>query len=292
MSGSVIPRFLSAQSIGTYGRSLTTGITYNSIISYGTAVSSWRNTTVGAYYDDNRSYPVPIGFDFWYDGKRYTQFSVSTNGFMDFDTSSWNGGSGSVQQYYPYGPYSQDFVSSTRSSSSGGVGTVTALAPFYYDLTTFATSSPLGSSIQYYLSGASPNRVLTVEWFNMSTWTNQSDTINVQVKLYEGSGVIEFYYGTMSGTISTTYGFGYVVGINGPVLSSTPTAEQLLCLQTANTSTFSNTAQYMLTTMQTSNSKYTFIPRTPGTPTNLTFSSVTQTAMTLGWTAASSQRLG
>jgi len=42
-------------------------------------------------------------FDFWYDGTRYTQFSVSTNGYIDFDASNWNGGSGSVQQYSPYG---------------------------------------------------------------------------------------------------------------------------------------------------------------------------------------------
>ena len=39
---------------------------------------AWRNNTPNnSNEDDNRSYPVNIGFDFWYDGVRYTQFSVS-----------------------------------------------------------------------------------------------------------------------------------------------------------------------------------------------------------------------
>ena len=120
-----------AQSVANYTPTRTTGIIYHSILSTGNAVSAWRTTNISdnSYYDDNRSYPVLIGFDFWYNGKRYTQFNVSTNGFMDFDSSSWNGGSGSVQQSAPYGPYSTDFVNPTRSDSSGGVGTVTALAP-------------------------------------------------------------------------------------------------------------------------------------------------------------------
>ena len=146
------------QSVAHYTPVRTTSVAYNSIVSTGNAVSAWRTTDISdcSYYDDNRSYPVLIGFDFWYDGKQYTQFSVSTNGYMDFDSSSWNGGSGSVQQYAPYGPYSTDFVNPTRSVSSGGAGTVTALAPFYFDLTTWQTSVPLGNSIKYQLNGTAP----------------------------------------------------------------------------------------------------------------------------------------
>ena len=290
-----------AQSVVNYSPTHTTSITYNSIASTGNAINAWRTTNIGdnSYYDDNRSYPVPIGFDFWYDGKRYTQFNVSTNGFMDFDSSNWNGGSGSVEPNNPYGPYSTDFVNPTRSASSGGVGTVTALAPLYFDLTTWQTSIPLGNSIMYLLTGTAPNRVLTVEWINMSTWVNQNDTLNFQVKLHEGTGAIEYCYGYMSGTIaievSASSSFGYVTGINAPSISpNPPTTAQLLCLQTANTDTFSNVQQYQLTAMPLSYSKYTFTPNIPNNPSNLTFPpvSVTSSSMTLNWNDNANNEIG
>ena len=281
--------------VSNYTPTRTMGITYTSIATTGNAVESWRTSNISdnSYYDDNRSFPVPIGFDFWYDGTRYTQFNVSVNGFMDFDSSSWNGGSGSVQPNNPYGPYSTDFVNPTRSAPSGGAGTVTALAPIYYDLTTWQTSVPLGNSIKYLLTGTAPNRVLTVEWINMSTWTNQADTLNFQVKLYETTGVIEYYYGYMSGSISTTNGFGYVTGINAPSISpNPPTAAQLLCLQTANTNTFSNGQQNQLSTIPQNNSKYTFTPNIPATPTGLSFSNVTSSSMRLSWKDNADNELG
>jgi hypothetical protein len=283
------------QSVANYTPARTTGIAYNSISSTGNAVEAWRTINIGdgSYYDDNRSYPVLIGFDFWYNGIKYTQFNVSTNGYIDFDASNWNGGSGALQQYAPYGPYSTDFVNPTRSAPSGGVGTVTALAPIYYDLTTWQTSVPLGNSIMYLLTGTEPNRVLTVEWINMSTWLNQEDTLNFQVKLYESTGVIEYDYGYMAGTIVIEAGFGYVTGINAPSISpNPPTAAQLLCLQTANTNTFSNTQQYQLLAMPQNNSQYTFTPRTPANPSNLTFTVVTQISMILNWTDNANNEVG
>ena len=274
---------------------ITTGVQYNSIATTGIAVESWRTTNISdnSYYDDNRSYPVPIGFDFWYDGKRYTQFSASTNGFMDFDTSSWNGGSGALQQYNPYGPYSTDFVDPTRSASSGGVGTVTALAPFYFDLTTWQTTVPLGNSVKYQVDSTAPNRILTVEWINMSCWVETTDILNFQVKLHESTGVIEFCYGNMSGTIALEANFGYVTGINGPSISpNPPTAAQLLCLQTAKTNSFSNTQQYQLLTMPQSITKYTFTPNIPATPTSLNFPIVASNSMTLTWNDVADNELG
>jgi fibronectin-binding autotransporter adhesin len=281
--------------VSNYTVTRHTGISYNSIAATGNAVQSWRTTNISdnSYYDDNRSYPVPIGFDFWYDGSRYTQFSVSTNGYIDFDASNWNGGSGAVQQYSPYGPYATDFVDPTRSAPSGGVGTVTALAPFYFDLTTWQTTVPLGNSIKYQVDGTAPNRVLTIEWINMSCWVHTEDILYFQVKLHETSGVIEYNYGTMSGTIELEAGFGYVTGINGPSISpNPPTAAQLLCLQTANTNTFSNTQQYQLLTMPQTNSNYTFTPNIPTTPSSLNFSNVTCSSMRLSWNDLADNELG
>ena len=74
------------QSVGNYSVLRSTGITYSSIASSGSSFASWRYN--GTYSeDDNRSNLTDIGFDFWYNGIRYTQFSVSTNGFLDFSSS-------------------------------------------------------------------------------------------------------------------------------------------------------------------------------------------------------------
>src|ERR1044072_3022783 len=82
---------ISAQSIGNYSVTRTTGVTFNSIMSTGTPCNSWRYN--GAFQqDDNRSNPVDLGFDFWYDGVRYTEVSISTNGYIDFSASTNDGG--------------------------------------------------------------------------------------------------------------------------------------------------------------------------------------------------------
>jgi hypothetical protein len=127
----------------------------------------------------------------------------------------------------------------------------------------------------------------------MSTWLTQTDTLNFQVKLYENTGVIEYDYGYMAGAIVLEANFGYVTGINAPSISpNPPTAAQLLCLQTANTNTFSNAQQYQLLAMPLSNSKYTFTPRTPANPSNLTFTAVTQISMTLNWNDNANNEVG
>src|ERR1044072_957296 len=138
-----------AQSIANYGLTRTTGITYTSIANTGTPPSSWRNS--GAFIDDdNRSNPVDIGFDFWYDGVRYTALSISTNGYIDFSSSTEDGG----PTGNPYGYVNGQF------SSTGG--TLNAIAPFYDDMTTQGANNPLGFSIRYALSGTAPNRIFTV----------------------------------------------------------------------------------------------------------------------------------
>ncbi len=145
-----------AQSIANYATSRTTGITYNSIAATGSAFSSWRNN--GSYsQDDNRSYQTDIGFDFWYNGTRYTKFSVSTNGFIDFSSSAADGGAST-------GAYGYDNAAFTGNGS----GTWLAIAPFYDDMTAQGGVDALGNSIKYLVTGNAPNRVLTVEWINMA----------------------------------------------------------------------------------------------------------------------------
>ena len=179
-------------SIANYTATRTTGVPYVSTLASGFPPGSWRNT--GTFInDDNRSFPIDIGFDFWYDGTRFTKISVSTNGYVDFSSSTANGGPTTG----PYGYGNGQF--------SAANGTLAALAPFYDDMTTQGATDPLGSSIRSFESGTAPFRVLTVEWGNMAVYLNTTPNLNFQVKLYETTGVIEYRYGTMTqGTAKKT----------------------------------------------------------------------------------------
>ncbi len=257
------------QTLARYTVARTTGNTYNSIDLTGSSVPNWRNSSNGNFnLDDNRSFQIEIGFDFWYRGVRYTHFSVSTNGFIDFSSSTALGGPDG-------GAYSY-----VNAQFSGTTGTLTALAPFYDDLTTDGGTDPLGDGIKYSVTGVAPNRVLTVEWISMAVYGNTTPDLNFQAKLYESSGVIEYNYSTMN---QGTFGFTYTIGINGPTMSGTAQPDQLQVQQTANTATFSATETHNLVTMPASGSRLTFTPPDMNAPHTLTFTGVSQTGMTLNW---------
>lgn len=276
----ILPSILLAQSVGNYTVNRNTGITYNSIISSGNSFAAWRNT--GAFsVDDNRSEATEIGFDFWYNGQRYTQFSVSTNGFMDFSSSTDDGG----PQCDDYGYCNTNFTSSNINT-----GTWLALAPFYDDMTTRDGADPLGTSIKYQLSGTAPNRILTVEWDAMAVYQNTTPDINFQVKLYESTGVIEYAYETMNNGTKT---FSYTVGMNASSVSNPPTTAELLTQQSANSTFFGNSPQNNLSVMPEANSQLQFTPPIPANPSgSLTFSGITNSSMTLNWSDWASNEVG
>ncbi len=266
-----------SQSIGNYTASRTTGITYSSISSNGNSVATWRNT--GQYsQDDNRSIPLDIGFDFWYNGVRYTQFNVSTNGYVDFSSSTANGtGTGA----YGY--------SNTRFTNTSPTGI--ALAPMYDDMTAQGGDEALGNSIKYLTTGSAPNRILTIEWINMAVYNNTSPDLNFQVKLYETSGLIEFIYGTMTpGNVN----YSYSLGINAGTISNPPTSSQLLMQQSSNSNTFSNSAANSLGTVPASNSKITFTPPNHSGTFNssISFSSITASGMNVNYSNWCTNEIG
>ena len=124
-----------AQSVANYNApngtlTRTTGISFSSIEAYGNSAPTWRNV-LSSTEDDNRSYPIPIGFDFWYMGTRFTYFCVSTNGFIDLSSSTNDGGPNS----HKYGPYDADFSSSLAANTMP-----LTIAPLSYDMTTDTSS--------------------------------------------------------------------------------------------------------------------------------------------------------
>ena len=276
----LIPWFAISQTLVNYSSLRNTGITYNSISGSGNTFSSWRNVGANSQ-DDNRSVFTSIGFDFWYLGVRYTQFSASTNGFIDFSSSTDDGG-----------PQADDFGYSNAAFTTANINNSTrpAIAPFYDDLTTQGGVDPIGTSIKYLVSGTTPNRTLTIEWINMAVFGNVSPSLNFQVQLLESSGIIMVNYGPMTAGNHT---FSFSMGLNGITISNTPTAAQLKMLQTVNGTTFNNTVQNNLSTMPTANSQYVFTPVSP-TPVSgtLTFSGVSQTGMSLNWSNWAANELG
>jgi hypothetical protein len=225
------------QGVAIYTATRQTGITFSSINSSGTGVTSWR---AGSNSGNNRSYPIPIGFSFSYLGVLYTELSVSTNGFIDFSSNTAQG-----YQDKPYG-----FDNNAFSMPSPN-GTLLAMAPFYDDLmVTFGFE--LNSSVKYLTTGTTGNKVFTLEWVNFSFEQSYNDHVNFQIKLYEADSKIEFIYGQMAAAGLTP---SYTCGINNTTMSTPPLSSQLLTQQSANSSNFGSTPMNTLSTVPTSNSK-------------------------------------
>jgi Cadherin-like beta sandwich domain/Fibronectin type III domain len=259
------------QAVNNYAVIRTTSITYSSISGTGTSVASWRN---GTSLDDNLSNSLPIGFTFIYNGGAYTQFRISTNGFMTFNTTSTATGAGTN----PYDYHNDDLSASSASTTAFSP---VVLAPMWDDLTVPAAGT-LAGNIKYLTTGVTPNRVLTVEWIGMEVFANAGPDLNFQVKLYEADGHVEFIYGTMTASTAT---YSYTSGINAATLSATPTAAELLTQQTANTANFSNVASNALATIPATNTQITFTPpvTVPAAATSLTFPSIGASYVTLNW---------
>jgi hypothetical protein len=116
---------------------------------------------------------IDIGFDFWFMGTRYTNFSVNTNGAIRLGTT---------------------VIANTYTGATYITANTPTVAPFFGTLKTSASGKIHGR-----LSGAAPNRVYVVEFLNMSA--NSSSTTadaTFQLALFETSGIIQYTYGAMN----------------------------------------------------------------------------------------------
>ena len=185
-----------------------------------------------------------IGFDFVYEGITYTQFKMSSNGFISLNpagTSSLTG---------------NDF--STANTTSRPI-----LAPLWDDLDGRATGSV--SKAYYEVTGTAPNRILTVEWRNWE-WNYASATpvISFQVKLYETLNKIEFVYRQESGSVNAGTAS---IGISSATGSGSGSFLNLTTVSTPAVS--SSTAVTDISTKPPTGQVYTFSPPTCFNPTGL-----------------------
>lgn len=176
---------------GLHAQLAMTRSTFNG--TYTAIVGGTTSTAVG---DDSYQQNIPVGFSFNYLGTPYTQFSVSTNGWLSFANGA------------TFDAYSPDLYSTTTNG---------VLAPWWDDLST--------SAIVYQTTGAPGSQVCTIQWTSLTYYFTSTRTINYQVKLYEGTNVIEFWYGAApTGTINTSesasIGIKSITGGNGQYIDA------------------------------------------------------------------------
>ena len=231
-------------------------------------MSTGTTQIVAASQDDTASAVTSIGFDFWFDGVRQTQFSVNANGLLGLGAVAVNNGvSGRTN----------DFATTTNNPK---------MSAYWDDMCTGAAGKA-----HFKVVGSAPNRKLVVEWWNMVQFNNVTVTCSptvrgtYQVWLFESTGVIEFVNGGTSLNDIATGDGGYSVGIGS---SSTSFASVTTSGPTVSYAASANTQ----TTAIAAGSAYIFTPQTAIAPSGLNFTGTTAFSTTLNWTDNSSNEVG
>ncbi|RQO66030.1 hypothetical protein DBR43_27705 [Pedobacter sp. KBW06] len=225
-----------------------------------TALTSPNATTWTGSTDDGVSALIPIGFDFWYMGVRYTNVSASTNGWVAM---------GSVPTDFVY----------TNSLSTGG-SPRPVIAPLWDDLDIVSTAN-----VTYKTSGTAGSRIFTLQYLNVKwNYLALGAVCSFQVNFYESSGKVEYVYRSDAlaalsptasiGLTATTTGSGNYLSVNNPGTS------------------VSSTAEASVTTKRITGRTYTFTPPIPIAPGSLSFTAIGNLTMTLNWTDLSSNERG
>lgn len=158
-----------AQTAATYIFSRSTG-TYTSIVGQSGTVS-----TTAISSDDVGTSGIPIGFTFnYFGGASTTTVAVCSNGWLSLANSA------------------------TVGSLSGSTSSVTTgkLWPYWGD------NYGAGSTAYYQTTGSAGSRVFTFEWQNWNICCGTGYNHNYQVKLFEGTNIIQFCYGSFSSNVS------------------------------------------------------------------------------------------
>jgi len=229
-------------------------------------MSSDTTLLVAAGLDDTASAVTNIGFDFYYDGVRYTQFSCNANGLCRLGgtivTTSFDNG-----------------------SATTGFATVTnapKIAPYYDDLWV-GTNGKVHSKV----TGAAGSRKLVVEWQNMTIPRQAAATTGAgtfQMWLNESTGIIQFVYG--NGIVANTANAGYTIGLQAGA------ATNFASVTNAGATVSYTTHNATQTNAIDAGTSYTFTPNIPAAPTGLNFTGVNAIGLTLNWTDVATNEFG
>lgn len=234
-----------AVSFGQVNYSFSSGSTTFTALS-GASAFTWTTTTPN---DEEYSAATNI-FDgtetFTYAGTAYTQFQVSSNGFLRLGTGL--------------------AAATATDALSGSIRSI--IAPLWDDLAVGTTAT----DITYQVTGSSGSYVLTVEWNNVK-WNKTAAAANAQfqVKLYQATGVIEFVYGTMTAPTAGSASIG--LADNTTITSTTnPTTNRFVSINiggTAGSRTFHRSRGYLFNAIDNYPDAGTLFTFTPTTPSGL-----------------------
>lgn len=206
--------------------------------------------------DDNNFTANPIGFTFWYNGVAYTTFSVNANGFIALGNT---------------------ILSSYTSLSTGTTNNV--IAALNFDI-----QAQTGASLRYQTIGSAPNRTLVVQWeFYRPYLSTLGDDYDFQIRLNETTNVVDVVYGGM--LVASTS--AAQVGLRGNTNADYNNRRAANGFQTWAT-TIAGTTNADVCGLEfgffpASGQTFSWAPAPVTAPSNLTFSAVTQNAMTLNW---------
>jgi hypothetical protein len=244
---------LFSQSITNYSFVGTTAAGFTPIT--GGNTTTWTGST-----DDAVSALIPIGFDFWYMGIRYTNIGATTNGWLTLGTVA------------------TDFVYNNNLSASGSPRPV--IAPLWDDLDIVSTAN-----VTYRTTGAVGNRIFTIQYLNTEwNYLAVGAVCSFQVNFYETSGKIEFVYRSDAFAVNAP---SAAIGITATATGS----GNYLSVNNAGTSVSSTTVA-SITTKRVTGRTYGFTPPIPIAPGSLSFSAITLSSMTLNWNDLSTNERG
>jgi hypothetical protein len=139
-------------------------------------------------FDDGFVNGIPIGFTFTYNGTAYTTISASANGWTAFG--------------------SLNLTTTSTTNLTTGTGRP-KLAPLFEDIHLVNNSN-----LTYSTTGAAGSRVFTLQYANVKWDFNALiPSLSFQIKLYEGTNVIEFIYQQESGAVELNSSGGAAIGI-------------------------------------------------------------------------------
>jgi hypothetical protein len=249
--------YLIASALNGYSQAITN---YSFSAFSGTFTTISGTTPAGTgNVDEGYFNPVPIGFDFWYMGTRYTEISASTNGWLTLEVPITN-------------------ATPTNSLTSGGAPRP-VLAPLWDNLNIQAAGN-----FTYTTTGSAGSRVFTAQYLNASWGSITGNVMSFQVKLYEGTGRIEYAYRRETGLL---FGASASIGISATATGS----GQFLSVSNTGT-TVSSTTEASITSKPVNGNTYRFAPPVPNAPVSLDFTALSTTSMTLNWSDLSSNETG
>ncbi|MBX3700788.1 MAG: choice-of-anchor J domain-containing protein [Dokdonella sp.] len=218
-----------------------------------TEVGGGATTHLSGAVDDGKAEGLSIGFGFVYNGSTVTQFSVCANGHLALAAT--------MDCTYNRLPISNAAASNNNLAALG------------FDLKGLATGS-----VSSEVTGASPNRVLTVQWKDFAAYYSGTSTesYNFQIKLHEGSNQIDFVYGSfLKNSTARTPQVGIRGASNADFRNRTTTTDW-----SASTAGTTNTATMALSTSVLPSSGLTFTFTPPNFPPAITYTALGNTLST------------